>query len=114
MEDRLKYAAQLDRDLRRAYEDQKFGTSRRRIHLEEMYQPLVSLLDRNKREQQQQQRKDQENALVRWDGVRVKLCLLICELSYFLFSQPHLPLAPHHSVRLRPIQSYLCREGPIR
>ena len=46
----LQYLARVNRDLRRAYEEQKFGSSRHHMYLEEMYKPLVGLLDRHKDE----------------------------------------------------------------
>ena len=47
--DALEYTAQVNRELKRAYEAQKFGSSKRHVDLEEMYKPLVSLLDKSKK-----------------------------------------------------------------
>jgi hypothetical protein len=45
--DQLKYALQINEALQLAYEEQKFGSSKRRFDLEEMYKPLVGMLGSN-------------------------------------------------------------------
>lgn len=44
---------QIDQNLKLAYEEQKFGTSKRRINLEEVYKPLVGLMDKSEKIKQE-------------------------------------------------------------
>jgi hypothetical protein len=54
MDKQLEYAARIDRALRNAYEERKFGKSKQRLNLEETYEPLVGLLDKKRQKMKEQ------------------------------------------------------------